>query len=101
MRSVLAAAAGVKGALRYELVRIARLRSVRGPVFLALLASAVLTLPAARHMVGLAYPLPPASPSHSPARHSYARPGSLAWPGHLRPNDRHRVRATSSLWTAQ
>lgn len=50
------------GALRYEFVRLGNLRSIRGAVFFAFVASAVLTLPAARHMIGLAHPLPPAPP---------------------------------------
>lgn len=54
------------GALKYELVRLGNLRSIRGVVFFAFLASALLTLPAARHMVGLAHPQPPAPPAPSP-----------------------------------
>lgn len=50
----------VRRALKYELVRLGNLRSVRGAAFCTLIGSAILTLPAARHMVGLAHPSPPA-----------------------------------------
>jgi hypothetical protein len=46
-------------ALRYELVRARGLRSTRGIALLALIGSAIITLPAARQIVGLAHPLPP------------------------------------------
>jgi hypothetical protein len=46
-------------ALRYELVRVFTSRSTRGVTLLSLLGSAVLTLPAARQVVGLDRPLPP------------------------------------------
>lgn len=57
---------GQLGALKYELVRLGNLRSVRGAAFFALIGSAVLTLPAARRLVGLAHPLPPAPPVPQP-----------------------------------
>lgn len=60
--SVLGNVSSFVGALRYELVRLGNLRSIRGVVFFAFVASAILTLPAARHMVGLAHPQPPEPP---------------------------------------
>lgn len=49
----------VIGALRYELVRLRGVRSLRGVVFSALGGSVILTLPAAREVVGLGQVLPP------------------------------------------
>lgn len=60
--SMLATFTSFAGALKYELVRLGNPRGVRGVAFFALLGSAILTLPAARHIVGLAHPLPPAPP---------------------------------------
>jgi len=51
--------AAIVSSLRYELVRMFGTRSTRGVTLLALLGSAILTLPAAREVVGLARPLPP------------------------------------------
>jgi hypothetical protein len=51
--------ASIFSALRYELVRARGLRSSRGVALLALVSSAILTLPAARQIVGLARPMPP------------------------------------------
>ena len=82
---VLATVSSFVGALRYELVRLGNLRSIRGLAFFAFVASAVLTLPAARHMIGLAHPLPPAPPVPSPrlALHSLVStidvPAASAW----------------------
>jgi hypothetical protein len=56
-------------ALRYELARTAGARATRAVALLALLASAVLTLPAARQIVGLV----PAAPGHP------ALPGHRGW----------------------
>lgn len=50
---------GVTSALRYELARLRGVRSMRGVVLSSLAGSALLTLPAARHMVGLMHPVPP------------------------------------------
>lgn len=85
MRSVLAILTGFIGALKYELVRLANLRSIRGVAFFAFFGSAILTLPAARHIVGLAHPLPPAPPLPRPAwsllsaNSSAAIPNGSAW----------------------
>lgn len=62
MRRVLVTISNFSGALKYELARLANLRSFRGVALFALVGSAILTLPAARHMVGLAHPMPPAPP---------------------------------------
>lgn len=62
MSSAVATIRAFLGALKYELVRLGNLRPVRGAALFALIGSALLTLPAARHMVGLAHPLPPAPP---------------------------------------
>ena len=51
--------AAVISALRYELLRMRSTRSTRNVALLALVASAILTLPAARQVVGLAHPMPP------------------------------------------
>ena len=67
LRSLLATASGIVGALKYELVRLGSLRSLRGAAFFAFLGSAILTLPAARHMVGLAHPVPPGPPVPTPS----------------------------------
>ncbi len=67
LRSLLATASGLIGALKYELVRLGNLRSLRGAAFFAFLGSAILTLPAARHMVGLAHPAPPGPPVPTPS----------------------------------
>ena len=49
----------IVSSLRYELVRMFGTRSTRSVTLLALIGSAVLTLPAARQVVGLDRPLPP------------------------------------------
>lgn len=67
LRPLLATASGLVGALKYELVRLGNLRSLRGAAFFAFLGSAILTLPAARHMVGLAHPVPPGPPVPTPS----------------------------------
>ncbi|HZP54222.1 hypothetical protein [Actinocrinis sp.] len=67
LRSLLATASGLVGALKYELVRLGNFRSLRGAAFFAFLGSAILTLPAARHMVGLAHPVPPGPPVPTPS----------------------------------
>ena len=51
--------AAISSSLRYELVRMFGTRTTRHITLLALLGSAILTLPAARQVVGLARPLPP------------------------------------------
>ena len=61
---------GVISALRYELARLRGVRSLRGVVLTALTGSALLTLFAARQMVGLGRPLQPQPRS--------ARVGALA-----------------------
>ena len=53
----------VISALRYELARLRGLRSLRGVVLVAVTSSALLTLLAARQMVGLGRPLQPRPPS--------------------------------------
>lgn len=49
----------VVSALRYELARLRGVKSIRGAVLSALVGSALLTLPAARQMIGLAHPRAP------------------------------------------
>lgn len=67
LKSLLATISGFAGALKYELVRLGNPRSLRGAAFFAFLASAILTLPAARHMIGLAHPVPPGPPVPAPS----------------------------------
>lgn len=74
MNSVLATARAFIGSLKYELVRIGNPRSLRGPALFAFFGAALLTLPAARHIVGFPHPqsplpiLPPTHPMQPVAR---------------------------------
>lgn len=63
---LISAIGSVISGLRYELARLRGMRSLRGVVLSALGGSALLTLPAARHMVGLAHPVPPLPRSSHP-----------------------------------
>lgn len=68
--SLISVIGSVISALRYELARLRGIRSMRGVVLSALVGSALLTLPAARHMIGLIHPVPP-PPRPSSAGHAY------------------------------
>lgn len=96
--SLISMIGSVISAVRYELARLRGIRSTRGAVLSALAGSALLTLPAARHMVGLMHPFPPLPslphpdrgnpdrayldhvyPKHVYPDHAYA---SRGYPGH-------------------
>jgi hypothetical protein len=63
--SLISLIGNVISAFRYELARLRGIRSMRSVVLSTLGGSALLTLPAARHMVGLVHPVPPLPrPSH-------------------------------------
>ncbi len=63
--SVFSILGSVISALRYELARLRGVRSLRGVVLSAMASSVILTLLAARRMIGLAHSLPwPPHPSH-------------------------------------
>lgn len=64
--SLLSAIGSVISALRYELARLRGVRALRGVMLSALFGSAILTIPAARHMIGLAHSLPPLPHSARP-----------------------------------
>lgn len=77
LRWLLSLIGSVISALQYELARLRGVRSIRGVVLSALVGSVLLTLLAARRMVGLAHSLPPLP---HPSQPYHALP-SLLHPG--------------------